>query len=71
MNLFSTAVEAMTTGGHVHISSEYIYVDSKLQSDEIISENEYAVLTIAVEGSGIAAEYLDRINETFYSVFNE
>jgi len=67
LNLVTNATEAMPQGGNVTISTANQYIDKPIKGYENIKEGDYAVLTVADNGTGIAAEELKRIFEPFYT----
>ena len=67
MNLVSNAAEAMPEGGVVTVSTRNQYVDTPIRGFDIITEGEYAVLSVADGGIGISSEDVKRIFEPFYS----
>jgi CheY-like chemotaxis protein len=67
MNLVSNASEAIEGSGNVTISTENCYIDKPLKGYEDVKINEYIVLTVSDDGSGIASGEIERIFEPFYS----
>jgi PAS domain S-box-containing protein len=68
MNLVSNAVEAVDpTKGLIRLSTRNQYVDRPIQGYDEVKEGDYAVLTVADDGVGIASKDLKRIFEPFYS----
>jgi len=68
MNLVTNAAEALPNGGTITISTENQYVDSPINGYDLsIDEGEYVVLSVSDNGTGIAAEDMNRIFEPFYS----
>lgn len=67
MNLIINAAEAQPYGGVIRIGTENRYIDQPLQGYERVEEGDYAVLTVADKGSGIAEEDLEHIFEPFFS----
>lgn len=67
MNLISNAMEAMLSGGTLHIATRNMYLDRKLKSYDEICKGDYAVLEIKDEGIGISADDRNKIFEPFYT----
>ena len=67
MNLVSNAAEAIESTGSVTISTVNRYLDQPLKGYDDVAEDEYAVLTVSDDGSGISSCEIDRIFEPFYS----
>ncbi len=67
MNLVSNAVESMTDGGVLSISTRNWYLDQTFSGYESITEGEYATLTVSDTGEGISRTDLSKIFEPFYT----
>ncbi len=67
MNLVSNASEAIEGSGNVTISTENRYIEKPLKGYEDVKINEYVVLRVSDDGSGIASDEIERIFEPFYS----
>jgi PAS domain S-box-containing protein len=67
MNLMLNALDAFNGPGEITISTQNFYIDGLKIGTTDIGEGEYVRLTIADNGSGIAAEHLPRIFEPFYT----
>jgi len=69
MNLVSNAVEAVRSrpDGLVRIRTENRYIDRPLKGYSDVHVGEYAVLTVADNGSGISDQDLDHVFEPFYT----
>jgi CheY-like chemotaxis protein len=67
MNLVSNAAEAIMGEGCVTITTENRYVDRPLGGFDQVAKGEYATLTVADTGGGIAPEDLERIFEPFFT----
>lgn len=67
MNLVKNAVDAMPSGGSLTIATRDCYLDQSHAGFEVVPRGEYAVLTIADTGIGIAAGELNKIFEPFYT----
>jgi PAS domain S-box-containing protein len=66
-NLISNAVEAMPNGGRIEIITVNRYQDKVVSGFENVKEGEYAVLSVADSGIGIAESDMARIFEPFYT----
>lgn len=67
MNLASNAVESMTDGGTLSISTENCYLDRLVQGYDTVKEGDYVRLTVSDTGSGICEADRDKIFEPFYT----
>jgi two-component system cell cycle sensor histidine kinase/response regulator CckA len=67
MNLVSNAVEAITPGGRIVVSTENRYIDRPIRGYDQVEEGDYAILTVSDSGVGIQTEDLERIFEPFYT----
>ncbi|MHB8772159.1 MAG: PAS domain-containing hybrid sensor histidine kinase/response regulator [Syntrophales bacterium] len=67
MNLISNAAEAIGGEGTVTVKTENCYLDKAVQGYDEVKAGEYAVLTVADDGTGVAAADLDKIFEPFYT----
>lgn len=67
MNLVSNAAEAMPDGGVVSITTRNRYVDAPIGSYDIVTEGDYAVMTVSDTGIGIPQQDLEKIFEPFYT----
>ncbi len=67
MNLVSNAAESLSDGGRVAISTRNEYIDRPIPGYDEVREGDYAVLTVADGGVGIASEDLEKIFEPFYT----
>jgi signal transduction histidine kinase/CheY-like chemotaxis protein len=67
MNLIVNAAEAQPRGGVIRIATENRYLDQPLPGYERVEEGEYAVLSVADEGTGISEADLEHIFEPFFS----
>lgn len=67
MNLVTNASEAIDGTGTVTISTRNRYLDEPLKAYEDVKMGEYAVLSVADDGSGISPQDLKRIFEPFYT----
>jgi PAS domain S-box-containing protein len=66
-NLISNAVEAMPKGGRIEIATGNRYADKLVTGFDAVEEGEYAVLSVADSGIGIAESDKARIFEPFYT----
>jgi CheY-like chemotaxis protein len=67
MNLVSNAAEAMTDGGVISITTVNRYIDQPIRGYDAINAGDYAVLSVADTGIGIAPEDIERIFEPFFT----
>ena len=67
MNLIANAVESIKGAGKVIIRTENRYVSLPIVGYDNVKQGDYAVLSIADTGSGIAASDMDKIFEPFFS----
>ena len=67
MNLISNASEAIEGNGAITISTANRYMDKPLKGYEDIKSDEYVVLSVSDDGSGISSDSLERIFEPFYT----
>ncbi len=67
MNLVSNAAEAMPSGGEIIISTRNVRLDRPVSGYHEVRKGDYAVLTVADTGIGIAAREINRIFEPFYT----
>jgi K+-sensing histidine kinase KdpD len=67
MNLVSNAVEAMSDGGTVVITTENCYLDRPVEGYEDVDEGEYIRLTVSDQGIGMSPEVRARIFEPFFT----
>ena len=67
MNLVSNAAEAVKGIGTVVITTVNRYVDKPIKGYDDVKEDEYVVLSISDNGSGISPYDMDRIFEPFYT----
>lgn len=67
MNLVVNGIESMESGGRLTIGTTNVYVDAPLEGHDTVAEGDYAVLTVADEGHGIAREDIEKIFEPFYT----
>ena len=67
MNLVSNAAEALPEGGKINITTQNRYIDMPVGSYDDVKEDDYVVLTVADNGTGISPEDLERIFEPFYT----
>jgi two-component system, cell cycle sensor histidine kinase and response regulator CckA len=67
MNLISNASEAIDGNGAIMISTANRYMDKPLNGYEDITPDEYVVLSVSDDGSGISSDSLERIFEPFYT----
>jgi PAS domain S-box-containing protein len=67
MNLVFNAAESMVGGGQISIGTRNCYLDRPVTGYGSVKEGEYAVLTVADNGVGIAKEDQMRIFEPFYT----
>ncbi len=67
MNLVANAMEAINGHGEIHINLERKLLEEQPQNFKQWRKGEYIVLTVRDNGSGIPAQYIDRIFEPFFS----
>lgn len=67
MNLLINGMEAMPDGGRLAVTTSNQLVRRAIDGYEVIPPNDYAVLRVRDEGTGIRPEDLERIFEPFYS----
>jgi len=67
MNLVFNAAEAMPDGGFIDVATSNCRLDRPLRKYDAVVPGEYAALTVADAGTGIAPEDIDRIFEPFFT----
>ena len=67
MNLVANAAEAIEGSGTITISTMNRYLDEPLKGYNDVAVDEYVVVNISDDGSGISAEDLARIFEPFFT----
>lgn len=67
MNLVSNGMEAMLSGGTLHIATRNVYLDRPLKGYDDICIGDYVILEIKDEGIGISDDDKEKIFEPFYS----
>ncbi len=67
MNLIGNAMEALEDKGSVVITTENVHLSEPVIAYEKIDSGDYIKITVADDGPGIPAKYLDQIFEPFYS----
>jgi len=67
MNLVLNAAEAMPVGGQIMIATENRRLCEDLNAFEQVGAGDYAVITVADTGVGIASEDLEKIFEPFFT----
>jgi signal transduction histidine kinase len=67
MNLINNAAEAMPNGGPVVLSTRNQRIDKPTKGVSRIDKGDYAVLTVADVGTGIAQQDIEQIFEPFYT----
>ena len=66
-NLLRNAIEAAGQDGVVAVTTELVRLHEPLTVYEVIPAGEYAVISVADTGPGIAAEQLNKVFEPFFS----
>ncbi len=66
-NLVGNAAEAIASGGEIVIRTLNLYLDEPVSGFDELKEGDYAVLSVADNGGGIAPDDLKRIFEPFYT----
>ncbi len=67
MNLITNAAEAIVAKGEVVVSTRNQYCEAPLPGHPEMRQGEFAVLSVADNGTGIPGESLERIFEPFFS----
>jgi two-component system cell cycle sensor histidine kinase/response regulator CckA len=67
MNLMINALDSFNGPGEITVATENCYIDGMKIGTTDIGEGEYVHLSVTDTGCGIAAEYLARIFEPFYT----
>jgi len=66
LNLAINARDAMPHGGRIRISTANVHLDTDEQTPDV-AQGDYAVLSVADSGIGMAAEVLERAMEPFFT----
>jgi len=67
LNLMTNAVEAMTEGGTLVVTTTNRHLEKPVQGYDSVHEGDYVVLTVSDTGEGIAEEDIKHIFEPFYT----
>jgi len=67
LNLFVNAAQAMPKGGELRLKTEFAAIHGDRAERLDVKPGNYACITVADTGAGIAAENLDRIFEPFFT----
>jgi len=66
MNLVMNAVEAISEGGLIEVSTDWLYIDNTTVDYNKVKQGEYTILKIKDNGSGIAESDIHKIFEPFF-----